>query len=934
MPSLLERLNDALTPDFHVERELARGGMGVVFLARDTNLKVQVAIKVLLPETATETATERFLREARILAALSHSHIVPVHRAGVADGLNYYVMDYMEGDTLADRLHHGGALSKTETVKLGRDMLDALETVHKAGVVHRDIKPSNIFLLGRRTVLVDFGIAKPQSAQTETLTRDGFPPGTPLYMPPEHWEGREVTPQTDICALGMVLYEALTTRPWVSGTDPRKEDWTGVPWSLRSILARALAYSPHDRWPNAQTFRRRLRRTRLYQYWMRAAALAAGGLVVGGTAVGLIGRNRGVPPDGPVGALTVQVRQFEVAGDSTQSWLGDSVASRLEDALRTISEFRVFPQDTIAETKPAVVLGGRVVVSDSGITAYVQSVGRTSPPVSVEFAAANWEMVADSVITRTIRKLWSESSPLAPWLPVNALPADPEAFDRWLNAERLLTDGLWDDAHEEFHNVVKIDSTCLLCSWRITEIDRWYVRPPDSVHRRLAIEGYDRFPPHYRRLIHARLVLTHRLDSLRIAADDWSDYYYAWFLLGEEQLNRGPLYGRPRADAGPSLERAALLRPSFAVTWWDLAWLRIAQGDSVGAREALDTIPDPQDRFSLARVGLLQVAFAYRFGPTESADALVRAALANEEIGNYPGTIAGPRLMPSFDTPEGAVSMGSVYLTSPRPALRQSGLVAEVFGYFAQGQLDSAWDRAAELRSQYEEATSFPLFLAKLEAVNRMFDPAGSVTDHDGVVQQLERYAAEDVGEWADRRGARWILHLLEQREAAPPAHQWLYSDSAIGDSALDIVIAASRLARAGRPQEAIDLGNTVRDQEVAHLVPDPFFRTVLHLLMAEWYDSTGNLQKAVEELRWHEAVDEAELPTEEPLVQEIDWAFGTLARWKRARLLDSLQDMGGETCSVYGAVARLWGRGDPEYASRAEIARRRLEHLGCIAAR
>ena len=213
MPSLLERLNDALMPDFHVERELARGGMGAVLLARDTNLEVPVAIKILLPDMATATATERFIREAKILAALRHPNIVPVHSVGVADGLYYYVMDYMEGDTLADRLHHGGALSKTETVKLGRDMLDALESVHKAGVVHRDIKPSNIFLLGRRAVLVDFGIAKPQSDQTETLTKDGFQPGTPLYMTPEQWEQREVTPQTDICSLGMVLYEALTTRP-------------------------------------------------------------------------------------------------------------------------------------------------------------------------------------------------------------------------------------------------------------------------------------------------------------------------------------------------------------------------------------------------------------------------------------------------------------------------------------------------------------------------------------------------------------------------------------------------------------------------------------------------------------------------------------------------------------------------------------------------
>ena len=179
MPSLLERLNDALMPDFHAEGELGSGGMGVVFLGRDTNLQVPVAIKVLFPDRATEIAAKRFLQEAHIIATLQHPNIVPIRKVGPTKGLYYYVMDYLEGDTLADRLHNDGALSKTETVRLGRDMLDALETVHKAGVVHRDIKPANIFLLSKRAVLVDFGIAKPQSAQTEPPTHDGFG-----YMPP------------------------------------------------------------------------------------------------------------------------------------------------------------------------------------------------------------------------------------------------------------------------------------------------------------------------------------------------------------------------------------------------------------------------------------------------------------------------------------------------------------------------------------------------------------------------------------------------------------------------------------------------------------------------------------------------------------------------------------------------------------------------------
>ncbi len=925
MPSLLERLNDAVTPDFQVERELARGGMGIVFLARDSNLQRRVAIKVLLPEMATEMATARFLREARILAALSHSHIIPVHSVGEADGLHYYVMDYVEGDTLADRLHHGGALSKTETVKLGRDLLDALETVHEAGVVHRDIKPSNIFLLGRRAVLVDFGIARPPSDQTETLTGVGGVIGTPSYMPPEQAAAGQVTPQTDIYALGMVLYEALTTRRWESGSDPRKEDWTGVPWSLRSILGRALCYSPHDRWPNAQTFRRRLWRTRVYQYWLRAAALTAAGGVMVGAMDRVIPGLRGAPPS-PTGKLTLQVQPFEFRGDSTLGRLGDSVAARLEAALSKISEFHVLPAGIETDLQPAVVLGGTVVVGDS-VTLSVRSLGQTSLVVSEQYTATDWETAADSLARRTWRRLWSENSPFAEWLPMDASPSDPEAVDRWWKAERLFGEGRWDEAIREFRDVVRIDATCLLCFWRITEIQRWYFEP-DPVVQQLLLDGADRFPPHYRRLIEARLGPdVGRLEALVEAADRWDDYFYAWYLLAEEQLGRGPLLGYERASAKRSLDRAVGLRRDFAPIWWDRAQLAIAEGDEGMARDALQSMPTPRD-FSILIFKQLELAYAYRFDDGQGVKEKLDSLFSDSTILANPSVRAGPRRMPAYGTPEGAVKLGELYASYS--VLRRSGLIAQMFGFFALGQMDSMQTRMQQLHDF--PAEGFTPFTARLEAVNWIFDTPHATVDLNSVIQDLERFAAPGVVQ-ADTAGLRWILQIMEQQPAAPD-REWPYSDSPTGNPALDTIVAAARLARDGRVQEAIDLGNTVRGLEIAHLVPDPFFRTVLHLLMAEWYDSTGNRQKAVQELRWHEAVDEAELPTEEPLVQEIDWAFGTLARWKRAQLLERLGDTEGEICSSFGDVVRLWGRGDPEYASRADTARRRLQELGCLAAR
>ena len=920
MPSLLERLNNALAPDFEVERELARGGMGAVFLAHDTNLRRRVAIKVLLPELATAAATSRFLREARVLASLSHSHIVPVHSVGERDGLSYYVMDYMEGETLKDRLRRG-AMSREETVKIGRDILDALESVHRAGVTHRDIKPANMFLAGRRALLGDFGIAKPAPDSTETITGAGVAIGTPGYMAPEQAVGH-ATPRSDIYGLGMVLYELLTARRWESGMDPRDANWKGVPRAIERVLVRALAVLPGDRWPDAQTFRHHLWATRVRRYQWRTAALSAAGIVVGGITVWLamgIGE-----PGSPVGKLSVQVQRFEYRGDSADRWVADSISTRLERVLNTISEFRV----SVPDEEPAVVLSGLVKHDGAVIDAEVWSESSSSSgsPVRVPFVNSEWETVADSVAASTMLQLWSKNSPFASWLAIDAVPSDPQAFNAWLAAGRLAEEGRFDDAIKAYEDVVKIDSTCVYCSWQITELQRWLGGPPDSIHRRLVIDGRDRFPPHYQSLIWARLELRDRLDALRVATKRWSDFYYAWYLLGEEQFNRGPLYGLRRAEAGESFLQAALLNPGFAPIRWDLAWLGIAEGDSAEARDALARIPEPKDPFSKQIFNLLEVAFGYRFGDADAADEQVRDVLADSAIWHDPRTLEGPRWLPAFDSPDGAVRLGELVSDLGRADLRRSGLIAQMFGYFAQGQIDTSRDRAHTLLEE-QGTDAFELFIWKLEAVNRMFDSTGSLLDVARITRQLERYAKPDVGQPAERIGARWILQLLELHHGA--SHSG-HLDSATGVPALDTIVAASRMARAEKFRAAIELGNTVRQWEIAEVVPDPFFRTVLHFLMADWYEAEGNRQKAVEELRWHEAVDQWDRPTMDPVVQEVDWAFGTLARWKRAQLLHRQGDTRGEVCSSFEAVARLWARGDPQYESRADTARQKLIEIGC----
>ncbi|MGD2135276.1 MAG: serine/threonine-protein kinase, partial [Gemmatimonadales bacterium] len=261
MPTLLERLREALRPDYDVEHELASGGMGVVFLARDVVLDRRVAIKIMRPELATARAGAQFLREARLLAKLSHPNVVPIHRAGEADGLLYYVMDYIEGKTLADRLDHG-PLSAREVVKIGRDVLDALEAIHDLGIVHRDVKPENVFVLDDRALLADLGVAVEAAPAPRTSAQGRRPAGTPGYIAPEQWTTGAVTPQTDLYALGVTLSEAFAGRRWDSLDPSRDTDWVWVPRPYQRILRRAVQHDPGNRWPDAVSFRHALGRTR------------------------------------------------------------------------------------------------------------------------------------------------------------------------------------------------------------------------------------------------------------------------------------------------------------------------------------------------------------------------------------------------------------------------------------------------------------------------------------------------------------------------------------------------------------------------------------------------------------------------------------------------------------------------------------------------
>lgn len=276
MAVLEARLAQALGNAYTIEGEIGRGGMGIVYRARDERLRRPVAIKVLPPELAFRTDIRaRFLREAQTAARLSHPNIVPIHTVGDAAELVYFVMALIDGESVALRLKRRGRMSIEEARRITKETADALAAAHHQGVIHRDVKPDNILLEGTRgrVIVTDFGIAKALTAEGGTLTEAGVAIGTPAYMSPEQAAGdREIDGRSDIYSLGVVAYQMLTGElpfqaPSVAALlmkqiseapapiDRRRPE---VPRELSQIVMRCLEKDPEDRWPTADALRRAL----------------------------------------------------------------------------------------------------------------------------------------------------------------------------------------------------------------------------------------------------------------------------------------------------------------------------------------------------------------------------------------------------------------------------------------------------------------------------------------------------------------------------------------------------------------------------------------------------------------------------------------------------------------------------------------------------
>src|SRR5687767_15773473 len=264
------RLASALSDRYRLVRELGQGGMATVHLAEDLKHGRRVAIKLLHPELSAILGGERFLAEIKVTANLQHPHILGLIDSGEADGLLYYVMPYVAGESLRARLSRDRQLPVDEALRLAREVASALDYAHRQGVVHRDIKPENTLLNDGSALVADFGIALAvQEAGGHRMTQTGMSLGTPAYMSPEQAMGeRDIGPRSDVYALGAMTYEMLAGEPPFTGPSsqaivakvlteqppPLRPKRPSVPAAAEAAILTALQKLPADRWGTAKEF--------------------------------------------------------------------------------------------------------------------------------------------------------------------------------------------------------------------------------------------------------------------------------------------------------------------------------------------------------------------------------------------------------------------------------------------------------------------------------------------------------------------------------------------------------------------------------------------------------------------------------------------------------------------------------------------------------
>ena len=525
---LFAALQASLAPQYRLEHELGRGGMGVVFLATDTTLDRRVAIKAVHPDLAAHPSiARRFLAEARTIARLRHPNIVGVHTAGISEGLLYYVMDEVRGESLRERLTRERRLDPALVTRIVADVAAALDAAGRAGVVHRDVKPENVLIEEGtgRAMLADFGIARAMAGESATTsTGHGVAVGTPAYMSPEQATGEEVDARSDLYALGIVAYEMLAGHPPFQGPHrvvvskhiaerpvPIERIRPHTPRPLAAAIMRALEKQPGDRWQSGEALRLALAADpgaeRPRPRRRRLAALGVA-LAIAGTVAGLANRAPG-PPSGVNPRHSILILPFDnLRGDQAVEWLRDGSVSMLGLNLSQWSDLTVVDHERLHDLlahhglRPGQDIGldmARRLAREAGVWTVVLG-DFTQGGDSLHLAARVYDVASGTRVdvARVDDRSGEDARPLfdelaAKLLDLSGAPrevriglarsttASLEAYRAYLSGVEQLNH--WDlaGAERDLERAIRIDSTFGLAYYKLALTRGWLVGIGDSI---------------------------------------------------------------------------------------------------------------------------------------------------------------------------------------------------------------------------------------------------------------------------------------------------------------------------------------------------------------------------------------------------------------------------------------------------------------------
>jgi len=629
----LERLTAALADRYRIESELGRGGMAIVYLAHDLKHDREVALKVLRQEISASLGGERFLREIHTAATLNHPHIMPLLDSGEADGLLYYAMPYIEGESLAERIDREKQLPMEEAKQIVKEVADGLGYAHAQGIIHRDIKPENIMLSAGHAVIADFGIARAVTTAGGTkLTETGIAIGTAMYMSPEQASGRDsLDARSDLYSLGCVLYETLVGEPPFLGNTPQavmarhavdlappiRTVRPSVPEDLENIVGKALDKVPADRFQTAEEFTRALsgeikigptgtfavRVAGRGGLWRRVAAGAMAVVVVAAGAMWMTGQSGGTDT-GPIDEYRLAVFPFEVQSpDSEDNYLASGVMNLLGMLLEGAGEISVVDQVTLrgalagndaltlgpdsAGSIAASVQAGRYLFGNIlkvgeklTISATVYRSTNATPPrqFSVKGAQSQVDSLASELAEDILNYMGAGGE--GRLADLGQLPTSNwRALKSYLKGLNYLHLGHYDSAEVVLREALRLDSTIADAWMRLSYAVGW-LRPGDAEEydaMRQAYANIENASGVQRDLIEATYRVTHGdgagADS--VALDILARHpgqAEAWYILAEARYFYRWQHPDQVESGIDAYQRAQRLHPENPVFAWNYAW--------------------------------------------------------------------------------------------------------------------------------------------------------------------------------------------------------------------------------------------------------------------------------------------------------------------------------------------------------------------------